>query len=184
MGDYSDNNRVELDTTYLPTELKAGASLFPLLTDGVITDENEAAVPLVADGIDQTRIALDLGPETSIVALKSFCTRYGLTPLSVLNVLWSFVLAAYADTDLINVLFVRYVAGVPTVGLSEIVIDGEKTVQQTMVEAEQQLSKSVAVPPATSVAELQNLTSLNGHPIFNNVVLFSDGETPERVEVR
>lgn len=184
MGDYGDNTMVGLDSPQLPMGLKKGASLFPLLTDGVISDEDQAVVPPVASGIDQTRITLGLRSETSATALTSFCTRHGLTLLSVLNVAWSLVLAAYADLDVINVLFVSYVAGVPVIGLSEIPIDDEKTVQQALAEAEKQLSNSVAVPSATSVADLQRLSASNGHPTFNNVVLFSDSDTPEPVEVR
>jgi hypothetical protein len=104
--------------------------------------------------------------------------------MSVLNVAWSLVLAAYADTEAVNVLFVRYVAGVPYVGLSETVIDGGRTVQQTLAEAEQQVHTSMAVPSATSLSELQKRTAVEGHPAFNSVVLLSDSNAPEWEEVR
>ncbi|KAJ6023763.1 AMP-dependent synthetase/ligase [Penicillium herquei] len=181
MGDYGNIKSVETDRPHLPFELKAGASLFPLLTDGVILDD-ETAGPQVASRLDQTRIAVELGSGTSTAALKNFCKRNGVSLLSVLNVAWSLVLAAYADTDETNVLSVRYVAGVPYVGFTETAVDGEKTIQQTLAEAEQQLATSVAVLSATSVTDLQNWTAKDGHPVFNSVVLLSESDTPERDE--
>jgi hypothetical protein len=184
MGDYNEEVLVELDPLHVPFELKAGTSMFPLLTDGILLDDDQRAVPLVTNGLDQTRIALELRSDTSTVALKNFCTHHGVTFLSVLNVTWSLVLGAYADIDVVNVLFVRYSAGVPHVGLSETAVEGGRTVQQTLADAEEQLSTSVAVPSATSVSDLQNSTAVNGRPVFNSVVLFSGSDTPERAEVR
>ncbi|KAJ5674924.1 AMP-dependent synthetase/ligase [Penicillium maclennaniae] len=182
MGDYGEETFVELNTPNVPFELKAGASLFPLLTDGILLDDHQRAVPLVASGLDQTRLALELRSDVSAVDLTDFCTRHGVTLLSVLNVAWSLVLAAYADTDVVNVLCVRYAAGVPYVGFSETTIDGERTVQQTLTAAEQQLSTSAAVPLATSLADLQNATALNGRPVFNSIVLYSGNDNLEGAE--
>lgn len=184
MGDYGDYPSVELDLVELPFELKAGTSLFPPLTDGTILDENQPASPPVGGRFGQTRIALELRSETSAAALTSFCKLHGLTLLSVLNVAWSLVLASYTGTDTVNVLFVQYVAGVPYVGLSETVIDGGRTVQETLTEAEQHLHTSTAVPSAISVSELQKQTAVDGHPAFNSVVLLSDSDAPEWDEVR
>ncbi|OJJ94691.1 hypothetical protein ASPACDRAFT_37457 [Aspergillus aculeatus ATCC 16872] len=184
MGDYGNQTSIEALPAQLPLELKASASLFPLLTDGILVDGDQTAGPAVAGDMNQARIALELKPHVSAAALAGFCTRQDVTLLSVLNVAWAMVLAAYADTDVVHVLSVRYVAEVPHVGLSEITIDDGSTVRQNLVELEQRLQASVAVPSATTVTDLQIWTSVDDHPAFNSVVLLSDGESPERVVVQ
>ncbi|PYI23428.1 acetyl-CoA synthetase-like protein [Aspergillus violaceofuscus CBS 115571] len=184
MGDYGNQTSFEALPAQLPLELKASASLFPLLTDGILVDGDQTAGPAVAGEVNQARIALELKPHVSAAALADFCTRQDVTLLSVLNVAWAMVLAAYADTDVVHVLSVRYVAEVPHVGLSEITIDDGSTVRQNLVEVEKRLQASVAVPSATTVTDLQIWTSVDDHPAFNSVVLLSDGESPERVEVQ
>ena len=183
MGDYGENMPISPDAVQLTFAQKAGASLFPSLTDGILLDENKLAEQRSASALEQTKISLSLRPETSIANLTAFCARHKCTLLGVLNVAWALVLSTYTDTELAQVLFVRYKDGTPYIGLSEIVTDGGETILQVLALVEQHLSTGMPVPSTTTITDLQNWTASDGHPVFNSVVLFSDSTTAERKEV-
>ncbi|OJJ42483.1 hypothetical protein ASPZODRAFT_137284 [Penicilliopsis zonata CBS 506.65] len=177
MGDYGIKTFVEASGARLPVGFKGSSSFFPLLTDGVLVDDEQAGGVSVHDGMDQACVALELGAEVAGAGLADLCGRHGLSTLSVLNVAWALVLAAYADTEQVTVLSVHRVAGEARVGFYETELDGGRTVLQALEEAEQRLrASSMEVPAATTVAELQTWTGRDGHPVFNSVVLLSDGD--------
>ncbi|KAI2791865.1 hypothetical protein POX_c04745 [Penicillium oxalicum] len=168
MGDYGENMPISPDAVQLTFAQKA--------------DENKLAEQRSASALEQTKISLSLRPETSIANLTAFCARHKCTLLGVLNVAWALVLSTYTDTELAQVLFVRYKDGTPYIGLSEIVTDGGETILQVLALVEQHLSTGMPVPSTTTITDLQNWTASDGHPVFNSVVLFSDSTTAERKE--
>ncbi|KAF7715229.1 Nonribosomal peptide synthase (NRPS) [Penicillium ucsense] len=168
MGDYGENTPVGPDAVQLTFAQKA--------------DETKLADQRSASNSEQTKIILNLRPETSLANLTAFCARHQCTLLGLLNVAWALVLSAYTDSELAQVLFLRYKDGIPHTGLSEIAIDGGETVEQALALVEQHLAKGMPVPSETSVTDLQNWTAADGHQIFNSVVVFSDSTTPERTE--
>ncbi|KNG89441.1 nonribosomal peptide synthase [Aspergillus nomiae NRRL 13137] len=171
MGDAGDYTAFEAITAQIPMGSKGSSFFFPTLTDGVIIDKEQT---------DQARIPLDLGTVSQGKALAAFCERHGLSVLSVLNVAWAMVLSAYADTEAIGFLFVRFVAGVPHVGVYQAEIDGGKSVLKTLVDAEEKLQASVSSSALMTPAEFQELSARAGGPAFNSVVMLYDGESPER----
>ncbi|KAE8406480.1 hypothetical protein BDV37DRAFT_280762 [Aspergillus pseudonomiae] len=171
MGDAGDYTAFEAITAQIPMGSKGSSFFFPTLTDGVIIDKEQT---------DQAQIPLDLGTVSQGKALAAFCERHGLSVLSVLNVAWAMVLSAYADTEAIGFLFVRFVAGVPHVGVYQAEIDGGKSVLKTLVDAEEKLQASVSSSALMTPAEFQELSARAGGPAFNSVVMLYDGESPER----
>ncbi|OGM44001.1 nonribosomal peptide synthase [Aspergillus bombycis] len=171
MGDAGDYTAFQAITAQIPMGSKGSSFFFPTLTDGVIVDKEQT---------DQAQIPLDLGTVSQGKALAAFCERHGLSVLSVLNVAWAMVLSAYADTETIGFLFVRFVAGVPHVGVYQAEIDGGKSVLKTLVDAEEKLQASVSSSALMTPAEFQALSARAGGPAFNSVVMLYDGESPER----
>ncbi|KAF7585983.1 hypothetical protein BBP40_009746, partial [Aspergillus hancockii] len=129
---------------------------------------------------NQAQISLDL--EFKRKALAAFCTRQGLSVLSVLNVAWAMVLSAYADSETVGFLFVKYVAGVPHVGIYQTEIDGGKTVLKALVDAEEKLQASVLSSALMTPAEFLKLSTREGGPSFNSVVMLYDRDSPEQEE--
>ncbi|KAE8382027.1 hypothetical protein BDV26DRAFT_49940 [Aspergillus bertholletiae] len=171
MGDAGDYTAFQATMAQIPMGSKGSSFFFPTLTDGVILDKEQT---------DQAQIPLDLGTVSQGKALAAFCERHGLSVLSVLNVAWAMVLSAYADTETVGFLFVRFVAGVPHVGVYQVDIDGSKSVLQTLVDAEEKLQAGVSSSALMTPAEFQELSAREGGPAFNSVVMLYDGESPER----
>lgn len=175
MGDAGDYTAFQAITAQIPMGSKESSFFFPTLTDGVILDKEQT---------DQAQIPLDLGTVSQGKALAAFCERHGLSVLSVLNVAWAMVLSAYADTETVGFLFVRFVAGVPHVGVYQAEIDGGKSVLKTLVDAEETLQASISSSALMTPAEFQELSARAGGPAFNSVVMLYDEESPEREQVR
>ncbi|QMW34815.1 hypothetical protein F9C07_2280446 [Aspergillus flavus] len=171
MGDAGDYTAFQAITAQIPMGSKGSSFFFPTLTDGVILDKEQT---------DQAQIPLDLGTVSQGKALAAFCERHGLSVLSVLNVAWAMVLSAYADTETVGFLFVRFVAGVPHVGVYQAEIDGGKSVLKTLVDAEETLQASISSSALMTPAEFQELSARAGGPAFNSVVMLYDEESPER----
>lgn len=95
-----------------------------------------------------------------------------------MNVAWALVLSAYADSEAVGFLFVRYVAGVPHVGAYQTEIDGGRTVLEAFVDAEEKLQASVSLP--FLMAEFQESIAREGGPAFNSVVILYDQDSQSR----
>ncbi|KAE8392552.1 hypothetical protein BDV23DRAFT_54358 [Aspergillus alliaceus] len=173
MGDAGDYTSVQALTARIPMGSKGSSSFFPNLTDGTLLGEEQT---------DRMIIPLDLGSVSQGKALTAFCVRHGLNVLSVLNVAWATVLSAYVGSETVGFLFVRFVAGVPHVGVYQTEIDGGKSVLQTLVDAEETLQASISTSALMTPTEFQEFAAREGGPAFNSVLMLYDRESPEREE--
>lgn len=176
MGEYTEPNAFEIPAekpNYLKNETKVDTCYFPLLTNGVIIEQDASR-----KGLDTNRhvAPIDLGRFSSSGELRAFCAKHNFDAPALFQFAWSVVLASYIGTQNVNFIAVKSQKDKIQVGICEVELDDGASTIEAVKNVEEKMKGSYSTQPRTPLSELQMPMTAEGRPAFNSVVVFQESD--------
>ncbi|RDL30479.1 uncharacterized protein BP5553_10357 [Venustampulla echinocandica] len=174
MGEYTEPTAFEIpaeESNYLQNETKVDTCYFPLLTNGVIIEQDASR-----KGLDMNRYVtpIDLGRLSSSGELRAFCAKHNFDAPALFQFAWSVVLASYIGTQNVNFIAVKSQKEKIEVGICEVELDDGASTIEALKNVEEKMKGSYSTQHRTPLSELQMLMTAEGRPAFNSVVVFQE----------
>ena len=150
-----------------PTKDEFGACLFPLLTDGVIVEGEDALLQSV-----RKLTTVDLGPLRDVRILREFCTRNGVALPTVFNTAWALVLGTYMGTDAVRFLVHTSEPGVHREAIFHVQLDKTEVVDYILRDVEAKVKESFDQQALSLLSDSDLPVFRDDHRELNSAVVY------------